>query len=368
MIPYFLLLLIPFLFSFVEIRKNESGSRSLRIGSVQNHSMLPTFFTILLFLLMCRAESVGNDTRNYHYYFDLFPTQSLRQIFHSAGESLFRFLNYIVGNITDNFQIYLSIVALIEILPIAYLYNQDRQHSYLKMILFVNMSTFIMMFSGIRQAMAVSIGVLAFICVRENKKLLFLLLAVVAALIHHSGFMVFLLYPLYYVRVKKKQLFFIIPIMGGIFVFNRQIFGLMTRILSETSEKYDSSAAVTGAFGSLLLFILFTVFIYVVADEPKMDAEMFALRNIMLMVVAIQCFAPLHTLAMRMNYYFIIFLPLAVGKCVAIPKKGFANVAQVGEIVMCIFFTLYFCIGIYQSYQTGISTLNTVPYIPFWEA
>jgi hypothetical protein len=60
----------------------------------------------------------------------------------------------------------------------------------------------------------------------------------------------------------------------------------------------------------LILFLIFTVFAYLVPDESKLDPDTIGMRNFLLLAVAIQMFAPLHSLAMRMNYYYIVFIPL----------------------------------------------------------
>ena len=70
---------------------------------------------------------------------------------------------------------------------------------------------------------------------------------------------------------------------------------------------YDASITQTGAFTMLMLFVMFAVFAFLVPDDATLDAETIGLRNFLLLSIVLQMFAPLHTLAMRMNYYYIIF-------------------------------------------------------------
>ena len=365
MIPYSLLIIIPALFYDISLFKDKDKHQRF-VKSNQGSLLLPVFFIILFFLLALRSVHVGRDLSNYNNAFLRFSSQSFHTIISSWQEVLFRLLNYIVGLVIKDFHWYLRIVAIIELLPIAYLYNQDKRKGYIKMILFVNMSTFILLFSGIRQSMAISFGVLAFDALKRNKKFYFLIWAVMATLMHNSGFMVFFLYFLFNIRLKKKHLLIIVPFIVLVLVFNRPIFLLLTSIVAETYEKYNASITSTGAYGSLILFVLFALFSYLITDESRMDKEAYALRNILIMAVVLQCFAPLHTLAMRMNYYFIIFIPLAIGKSLSIPKLKYCHVARWGEIVMSVFFTFLFCYSTFISFKTGVSTLDTIPYIPFW--
>ena len=117
---------------------------------------------------------------------------------------------------------------------------------------------------------------------------------------------------------------------------------------------------------SLILFAAFAVFSYVVPDESKMDDELYGLRNFLLLTVVLQSFAPLHTLAMRMNYYYIIFLPITVAKFVDIPQTSMKRIAKVAALIITAYFLWDFVSTVYTGYVTGVSALDTVPYIPFW--
>ncbi len=371
MLPYLFLILIPMIGSLMYLKKNNAGSWSLVIGSGErvreSNLMMPFFFFLLFLLLVCRAESVGNDTSNYHYIYDSHAYMQFRDVFSDWRESVFHFLNYFLNLLTDSFQIFLFVVGLIEIVPIARMYAEDRRHSCLKVILFVNMSTFVMLFSGIRQAMAISLGVLAFQSLKADRKVQYCLYALSATLMHTSGFMVFLMYPLYKFRLKKKHLLFVLPAIAVTLLFNRPIFGLLTRLVSTVYDNYETKITNTGAFGSLILFLAFMMFTYVAVDEKKMDNETYALRNFLTFAVVMQCFAPLNTLAMRMGYYFIIFIPLAVGKSMSIPRQKYVQVVKYAELVICVFFSLVFFYSLYIALRSGRGMLNIVPYVPFWK-
>ena len=104
-----------------------------------------------------------------------------------------------------------------------------------------------------------------------------------------------------------------------------------------------------------------------IIDEFEMDEEAYALKNILIFATIMQMFASVNTLAMRMNYYFIILIPLALGKCLNYTKVRYIQAAKVGEMMISTFFTFYFFYTVYKSTVTGISTLDTIPYVPFWE-
>ena len=375
MIPYVLLMFVPLLFSHITFSNKlteSNGKWVLATGGKQeiiNHSgLIPVFFIILLALLALKDVSIGNDTFNYQYYFEKFYMADISDVFQEKSDILYWLLVWAVGRITDNFQIFLAIAAMIMVLPIAIVYSEDGQYGFLKLVLFINMSTFVLLFSGLRQSVALAMGMIAYEFVKRKKPVRFLLFALIALGFHHSGFMVFLFYPLYHAIFKKKHLWFIVPAIVLVFVFNRVIFAWGTQILNYFSnDKYDLVTSSTGAYAMLLVFIVFAVLAYVIPDEQIMDRETLGLRNFLLMAVLLQCFAPIHTLAMRLNYYFILFIPILIPKILKYTKKNLEDVTWWIRNAMVVFFVVYYLVTTYNSCQTGVSALDTYPYVPFWQ-
>jgi hypothetical protein len=98
-------------------------------------------------------------------------------------------------------------------------------------------------------------------------------------------------------------------------------------------------------------------------DEKKIDQDTRAMRNILLLAVCIQMFAPIHNLAMRMNYYFLIFIPVLISRIPKLSNKRFSQIAVISVFVMCLFFTGYFIYDVCY----GEDVLEIYPYIAFWE-
>lgn len=370
MIPYFTLLILSFLFCFVT-KAREKGKLYVGLGKEvsENNFAIPVFFLLLWSLLACRSVEIGTDTPNYELFFNRFCNGSFSQALTGELEPLFGVLNWLIGKLTGgNFQLYLAIVAAITIIPIASLYNQDKRHSYLKIILFLNMSVFVMLFSGIRQAIAIGIGVVAFQFVKKKKLILFLITVVVAMAFHQSAFILLAMYPLYYFKLRKNQVFVVIPLMAIVFLFNKPIFTGLLNIMSLLGTKYDDYTAVenTGAVTMIICFAAFTLFAYIIPDDETVDAEFIGMRNYLVLTTLLQCFAPLHPLAMRMNYYYILFVPVVVPKVLNYADLRWKEVAKLAKAVLCVFFTLYFIFNVYTGCQTDGGALNTYPYIPFW--
>ena len=375
MIPYIILMFAPLMVYQVAILKNNTGTREgwyISIGkdpkTLHNSLIVPTFFLLYFVILSLRHETIGSDLLNYKYYFMSFSGMRFQDLWKKDMDILYVLLNWLVGKVTDSFQIFLTVVAAITVLPVAKLYSEDKQYGFLKVVLFMNMSVFVMAFSGLRQSLALAFGVIAYMYARDKKPLRFLIFALVAFGFHHTGFMVLLYYPLCHIRLQKNHLWFAIPTTVTVFIFNKQIFGWAANVMASVmGEKYEVEVQETGAYMMIILFALFAIAAYFFPDEEKMDAEAFGLQNFLLMSLLLQCFAPVHTLAMRMNYYFIIFVPIAVPKMLKHTKDNIKDIAKIAKGVIVGFFVVYYLYTTFISCRTGISALDTYPYVPFWE-
>ena len=150
--------------------------------------------------------------------------------------------------------------------------------------------------------------------------------------------------------------------MIALFIFNEEIFSFL-RLFIEQYTVYDGTMVHTGAYMMLILFVFFAVFAFVVPDENLIDKETIGLRNLLLLSIVIQMFAPLHSLAMRMNYYYLVFIPLLMPKIVECRSEKWKQVATLGRNVIVIFFLFYF----FFIKVNGEGNLNVFPYHFFWE-
>ncbi len=72
----------------------------------------------------------------------------------------------------------------------------------------------------------------------------------------------------------------------------RIFFNVLVNILGSSDERYSATAESTGAFGSLILFSLFTVLCFVIVDESRADDETLMLRNILVFATIFQILLP----------------------------------------------------------------------------
>lgn len=362
---YILLLVLPCLFRFAAIGRGRNGRLRLRVGKswpgARGNLLLPVFFVILFYLVALRAQTVGSDTANYAYYFSKYRQCSWEAVGQADEEWLFVVLIRLVGVVSDDYQVFLAVTAWLTVIPLAKLYLEDRRQSVLKMLLFLNMPIFVLLFSGIRQCLAMAVGIWIYRQVRRRRPLRFLLGCLIAMGFHHSAFILLPMYWLCHHPVRKRHLLWVVPGIVLIYVCNRPIFTVLTGLLANYSSKYDITIQETGATTMLLLFALLAVLCYTIPQESLLDKEIRGQRTMLLFALVLQCFAPLHTLSMRLNYYYILFIPMVVPKCLAVPRRRYRQVAMLANVVLCLLLAAYFLMKLVRA----DNVLKIVPYMSF---
>ena len=356
MAVFYVLLLVPIIIQHSRIK-------SMRISYEEKNKLaLAFFFFFLTVLVMLRHESVGSDTRGYINHFIRYGRMKWGDLWMVAKEVGFPYFTKVFSIFSKEPQFYLAMVALLTSTMIWPTYKRLCTDASLTIVLFCVMSTFVMMFSGIRQMFVIGMGFIAYDFTKRKKLIQFILIVLTGLLLHTSAFMLVFMYPLYHIRITKKTLYAVVPALVVCFVFNRQIFGILGQILEENTN-YDATIESTGAYTMIVLFGIFAVFSFLIPDEAKLDEEIIGLRNFLLMTLVLQMFAPLHTIAMRMGYYYMIFIPLLLPKIVEARSKRWNQVAIAGRHTMVIFFLLYFFYN-----ASGGENLHVFPYHFFWES
>lgn len=359
MVPYYIMVAVPAILMMLFGRRSDKFSEEKK-----NKTVIWFFFGIVLIMLSLRGERVGSDTPVYLGHFERISRFSFKEVFENyENEQGYYLLNKVISIFTKNKQIFLTIIALICVIPVAVLYGKNSENAMMTIAVFLIGANFPMLFSGLRQSIALAIVAISYKYIKEKKLWKFLLLILLAFFFHKSAFIALLLYPMYHMNITKPKLFIFIPIIGVVFVFNKQIFEFMLQFLGEYGEEY--SAEETGAFMMIILFAVFVLISYIAPDESKMDKEAIGLRNIMVLALTMQTFALASPVAMRMNYYNIMFIPLLLPKIINRCHDRNRKTYQFIELGLIVFFILY---HFYRAYTSDpAATLMLYPYKGFWQ-
>ncbi len=351
MIPYYILIFSPMLLYLFKIKGQTIEKR--------NMNAITLFFLVYLLMLMLRDVTIGRDLPGYSHYFSFFSRVNLKKALDTGLEALYVLLNVLVGRFTEEFQWFIAIIAVLTVIPFWYTYRKSSEDPILSISLFLILPTFVMGFSGLRQAIAISIGMVVYEVVKRKKFILFILFVILAIGFHRSAFVLIFMYPLYHARITRKWLYAVVPAMGVIYIFNKPIFRFLNTLISEV---YEGEIKETGAFMMLLLFIIFAVYSFTVVEDSSLDSETIGLRNFLLLAIVFQMFVPLHSLAMRMNYYYIVFIPLLLPRIIKRCSPQWSKLVLASRYIMVLYFLFYF----FDHAPSG-NILDTFPYKFFWE-
>ena len=155
----------------------------------------------LLFLAVCRGNTVGGDLENYlPYYNQMYLTKSWSEMieligFREPGYSIFiKILGYFTGGSERYYILVTSICSLIG--PFYLIYKYSNNYSY-SLLLYYALGFYTNTFNNIRQSIAMSIVFISFYYLFENRNLIkYILMVLLATTFHYSALIMVLLYPL----------------------------------------------------------------------------------------------------------------------------------------------------------------------------
>ena len=307
---------------------------------------ITVFFVTYILLLGLRDVTVGIDAKSYiNNYFLRFRFFGWKDLLQSNTDELgFTLLTKFIGIITGSPQIYLLLIAIVSVLPLMYLYRNESRDAILCCAFFLISLLFEAFFSALREGVALGLVAPAYYFTKKKKIVPFLLIVALASTFHLSALILIALYPIYHAKITIKWLWFVVPIMYLVYRYSSVIFNTL---LVTMGGKYATKYLIygynaTGQYGLLVLFVLISAYCFFMMDEEQADSNDIGFRNILLLATALQLFAPLHVLASRMNYYFIIFIPVALTRTNAICKHRYWQIAKLAKIVMVVYFVFYF--------------------------
>lgn len=341
MTPYVALIILTILVRF----SLSANGETYAIKQENEKRTIGFFFWGYLLLLCLRADSVGRDLKvyipNWFYAFQTIEWKTLFELYNE--EWLFVGLTKLVGTFTSSKQIYLSIVAMLTIFPIMTLYKKEAEDGLLCCAVFLITLLFEMFFSGLRQGIAIAMAAPAYLYAKNKRILPFSVMVLIAFGFHTTGLVIALIYPVYHLRITRKWLIFLVPLLAFVYIYNDVIFVKLintfgTHFLDRGYKKVYES---TGQTGLMLLYIIFFIYCFAAPDENAIDKEYIGLRNLLVLATILQLFAPVHVVASRVNYYFNLFIPITLTKVDRFSNVN-KKVTQLATLIMIAVFILKF--------------------------
>lgn len=327
----------------------------------RDRAVIICFFVAYIASVCFRASSVGVDTINYIGYFETGSLLGWNNPYYigdyELGFQLFSALISLFGGS----RLFIIVAGLISVIPIAVLYYRESENGLLCCSFFLVSLLFEFFFSGIRQGLAVGIGVIAYFFAKKKRMVPFLASVAFAATMHASAIIILCIYPFYHAKITQKWIPVVAILMAAVYIMRDFLFNgvLLPMFGGGYLAGYSYLSGDSGQGALSVLFLLLAAYACVMLDPEKADPETLGLRNILLLATAIHMFTPLHPVVCRVNYYFIPFIPLAVARVNDRVKPMLKPVEQIVSFILPIFFIAYFL------FAKGDS-LQITPYIPYF--
>lgn len=324
-------------------------------------------FSLLWLLLGLRNETMGRDLllgsdyagySGYLYSYDHIGEMSWWEVL-----TIDSYLNYERGYILLNKlvhflsfgsrQIFLAVCAAMSVFPMALVFRKKSVDPLFSFVIYLGLPVFELVFSGLRQAIALGICMIAFLMVEKRKPIPFVLLTLFATQFHYSAWLFLIAYPAYHLRMNfslRIATAFLIPV---VFVLRRPLFLVLSPLLK-------SEAAMESNHSYTLLLVFFAIYFLCIIfmDDSK---ERSGLMNLFFLACVCQAFSDVYSTAMRVGYYFMLALPLLLPATVRGMKLK--NDQKLVTILISA------CFIVYSLYTLSVSSLAEAnPYQFFWES
>ena len=318
-------------------------------------------FLFLFLVLALRHPSMGADLSYGDYFgylgrYEAIYTKSFKELFLTDignYEKGYIFFNKIISFVSFDTQWLIVCCAFVSLLPVFIIYRKYSESFEFSLIIYLSLSCFLILYSGLRQSIAIGLCLISFVFVKNKKLVPFLLLVFIAFLFHKSAIIFALAYPSYHIRIKKQNRPLTIGAVVLIFILRAPIFNLLA-IFYRSGISADNN----GAFGLFTVFLAIYIFCSVFSKDNKTTN---GYLNLFLLAVICQLFGNLYSIAGRMGFYFMPFLGLLLPRCLN-DFKGTEKTILTFLIVSI--FTLY---GLVNIYRSGNSWPQAYPWIPFWD-
>lgn len=319
-------------------------------------------FVFLFLMLALRHPSMGSDLGYNSYYgylgsFDQISTIPWKDIFTVEilnYERGYIILNKIVGTIYNDSQFFMAVAAFFSVFPIIFVIYKKSVSLLQSVVIYMGLPVFLLPYSGLRQTFAIGICSFALLYIEDKKFIKFLAIVLIATNFHYSSFVFLIAYPLYRLRISNAARWVSVMLIPVVYIFKHPLFAIFSKIFKENANTTE-----TGAGMLFVIFTLIYIFCIIYSDGSN---EQNGLLNLFFVACVCQAFGGIYNTAIRVGYYFMIFLVLLLPKVLKGMKTEMDN-----SIFSIIVFGSFAVFGLYSIYNSESSWAQAYPYYFYWE-
>ncbi len=347
MIPYLLVAVSPILISvFFPRLKTEKKSKLLYL-----------FFSglVVVLFLGLRSKYLGSsDSFNYYWVQEkAFMFNSWQSYFRpDYVESGFQFLVYLISRVFGSAQWLFIITATIYVVSICYFIYHNSDDLPLSMVMYITLGLLQFHMQGMRQAIAMSICLLAYEQAKRQHLVKFVLLCFFATLFHQTAIVFFVVYIVSKLEFNRRNLILVLVICCIILLISPQL----TNLANDIFERDYTNIAHGGGYVKLAIYLLtigLTLILEKHLNEKKEITTLLYLSMLGFVFYLFRYFAA--NMGERISFYFVFpqiaLLPRVLYRFTASEKIYLRLLV----IILCSVLFLY-----------NLSGNNFFPYKFFW--
>lgn len=279
----------------------------------------------ILFIMIFRAYNIGNDTIIYIRHFRYIQQYSFAEIL--AGESAvmgrttmemgYLLFEKLLSIICQEDIFYMVVVNVILIVSVTRFIVRYSENPGLSLYLFFTIGLFSFMVTGIRQSIAICIGLYALEQAQERNAIKFICLVLLAMTFHKSAIVLAIIYFLVNQRltILNSFIIFLVSMLGILF------FKPLHEFFNERMG-YEYEIEETGN-GQIFLFIMIILLVLNLWQYKKnilQNEKMKVLYNMQIVCTLLWILRLISRTAERPSYYFmfsiIVIIPNTINRCV----------------------------------------------------
>ena len=309
----------------------------------KNKVFLIISFLQMFIIMSIRSIEVGADLERYIPFYERCKDYSWTQIFEPGlKEYGYRIYNKILS-LFLNEQLFLMMTAGITLIGVYYVIKKYSKNYFLSIYIYISFNFFIFTFSGLRQAIAISLGMLSIKYIDERKFWKFLILILLASTFHMSSLILVPMYFLRNINVKPKILPLVAIVYFILFIARRQIIAF---ILMFVYDNYALSNTGNGYVYLLLLMVIvigITIYKKQFLQEGRLNNFFY---NVLLIALLLQLFASAQGEVARLTMYYSIYMIIAIPNFIKSIKTR--EQRYLLEVIVIIALFIYMLINIYD--------------------
>lgn len=319
---------------------------------------------IVFVVLALRHPTMGGDL-GYHSYngylksFTRIAEMSWKSLLNSGGilnyEWGYIIFNKLLSYISVDYQCIIVTCALVSLIPIGIMIRRYSRDFLFSVFVYLGLPSFLILYSGLRQGIAIGICCLAYKYIEEKKPFKFIATVIFASFFHYTAIIFLIAYPVFKIKFSKTSRLISLVLIPIVFVLRVPLFGVLSKILKE-----DTSIEINNSITLFLAFVCVYIFCAVFVNEE--DAITRGFLNIFYLACLCTCFTGIYSTALRVAYYFMTALVIALPNTIS-------KISDKKSYMLSKFFIMFAFIayGLYSIWSAGASWAVSYPYHFFWE-